>query len=53
MAYLSGVLAILDATIKEMMQVPIFATFLGGLLMLAVLGVVLSLKGACGGNSRR
>lgn len=50
MEYMTGVLGIIDLTIKEMLQIPIFATFFGGLVLMAVLGIVLALKGACGGR---
>lgn len=53
MDYLHDVLSLLDLIIREMLGVPIFAVFLGGFVMAAVLGLVLLITGAAGGRNRR
>ena len=53
MDYLRDVLSLLDMIIREILQIPIFAAFIGGFVMAAVLGLVLMIKGAAGGRSRR
>lgn len=53
MDYLRDVLHLLDWIIEEMLEVPIFAAFIGGFVMAAVLGVFLMIKGAAGGGRSR
>ena len=53
MDYLHDVLELLDLIIREMFHVPVFAIFMGGFVMAAALGVLLLIKGAAGGRSRR
>ena len=53
MDYLHDVLELLDLFIREMFRVPVFAIFMGGFVMAAALGVLLLIKGAAGGRSRR
>ena len=53
MGYLHDVLSLLDLLIREILRVPVFAAFLGGFVMAAVLGLCLLMKGAAGGRSRR
>ena len=53
MDYVTDVLALLDLIIREMFRVPVFAIFMGGFVMAAALGVLLLIKGAAGGRSRR
>ena len=52
MDYLSDTLQLLDWIIKEMLEVPIFAAFMGGFVMAAVLGICLLIKGVAGGGRR-
>lgn len=51
--YLVGVLGLFDGTIKALLGVPVFAFFLGGMLLFAVLGLILLLKDAASGRNRR
>lgn len=53
MDFILGVLGLLDGTIKALLTIPLFAVFLSGLLMFAVLGLCLLLKDAAGGKGRR
>ena len=53
MDYVTDVLDLLDLIIREMFRVPVFAIFMGGFVMAAVLGVFILIKGAAGGNRRR
>ena len=53
MDYVTDVLDLLDLVIREMFRVPVFAIFIGGFVMAAVLGVFILIKGAAGGNRRR
>lgn len=54
MPFLYAVLAIFDDTIKAMLQVPLLAFFLVGMLTFAALGLVLLLKDAASdGRNRR
>ena len=53
MDYVTDVLDLLDLIIREMFRVPVFAIFMGGFVMAAALGVLLLIKGAAGGRSRR
>ena len=52
MEYLHSVLELLDLIIREMFCVPVFAIFMGGFVMAAALGTVISLKAAAGGRRR-
>ena len=51
--YLAGVLGLLDSTIRALLGIPIFAFFLSGSLLFAVLGLLLLLKDAASGRVRR
>lgn len=53
MDYVTDVLELLDLIIREMFRVPVFAIFMGGFVTAAALGVLLLIKGAAGGRSRR
>lgn len=53
MDYLYGVLSLLDLTIRAILSVPIFAVFMGGFVMAAMLGLFLLIKDASGGRGRR
>lgn len=50
MIYLYDVLMLLDGTIREMLRIPVFSVFLAGMLLVAVFGVFLTLKGSVGGR---
>lgn len=52
-AYLTGVLGLLDGTLRAMMGVPILSFFLAFLLMAAVLGLFLMLKDLAVGRRSR
>ena len=47
------ILGFIDGTIMLILEQPILRVFLVGLLMLAVLGLVILLKGAAGGRGGR
>ena len=53
MDYLHDILELLDLIITEMLEIPIFAAFIGGFVMAAALGVFLLIKGAAGGGRAR
>ena len=52
-SFIQAVLGLLDDTINAMLGIPVFAAFLAGFLVFAVLGLVLMLREAAGGRSRR
>lgn len=47
------ILGFIDGTIMLILEQPILRVFLAGFLMLAVLGLVILLKGAAGGKGGR
>lgn len=53
LGFFQAVLGLLDHTINALLGVPIFATFLGGMLLFAVLGLVVMLREAAAGRPRR
>lgn len=53
MEFISGVLALFDGTVKAMLGIPVLASFLGGYLLFAALGLALLLKDAASGQGRR
>jgi ABC-type xylose transport system permease subunit len=51
--FLTGVLGLFDGTLRALFGVPVFALFLAGYLLLAVLGLFLLLKDAAAGKRWR
>lgn len=51
--FFRAVLSLLDDTINALLGVPVFATFLGGFLLFAIMGLVIMLREAAGGRPRR
>lgn len=50
MSFVTGVLGLLDGTINALLNIPVFAVFISGQLMFAVLGLALLVKRAAGGR---
>lgn len=53
MDFLLAVLGMMDDTIMALLEVPILSFFLGGSVILAIVGLFLLLKDAAGGRNRR
>ena len=51
--FLQAVLDLINDTINALLGIPIFAAFLGGFVLLAVLGLIIMLREAAGGRPRR
>lgn len=53
MDFFQAVLGLLDHTINAMLGVSVFAVFLAGMLLFAVLGLIVMLREAAAGRPRR